>query len=68
MHAAQTFYAPLVNPRTNAQIFPGLEHGGGLLWGEQTLNDGMVDQSKLRPRGVARCSRLLGSELELQDV
>jgi feruloyl esterase len=31
--AVRKFYAPLVNPRTNDQIFPGLERGGEPLWG-----------------------------------
>ena len=41
----ETFYAPLLNPRTNAQIFPGLERGGELIWGAQAANGGMVAQS-----------------------
>ena len=41
----ETFYAPLLHPRTHAPIFPGLERGGELIWGAQAANGGMVAQS-----------------------
>ena len=44
--AVRKFYAPLVNPRTNAQIFPGLERGGELLWGDSAATGAMVAQSR----------------------
>src|SRR4029079_6967964 len=31
--AAAKIYAPIVNPRTKQQIFPGLSAGGELAWG-----------------------------------
>jgi len=39
------FYAPLVNPRTKEAIFPGLERGGELLWGNPAANGSMVTQT-----------------------
>jgi len=45
VRTVQTFYAPLVNPRSHAQIFPGLERGGESIWGDQAANGGMVAQS-----------------------
>lgn len=45
VRTVHAFYAPLVNPRTHTQMFPGLERGGELLWGDQALNGAMVDQS-----------------------
>jgi feruloyl esterase len=45
VRTVQAFYAPLVNPRTKAQIFPGLEHGGELIWGNPEATGSMVAQS-----------------------
>jgi tannase/feruloyl esterase len=45
VRSVETFYAPLLNPRTHAPIFPGLERGGELIWGAQAANGGMVAQS-----------------------
>ena len=39
------FYAPLVNPRTKEEIFPGLERGGELLWGDPAAQGSMVTQT-----------------------
>ena len=33
------FYAPLVNPRTNAPVFPGLERGGEAIWGDMVASN-----------------------------
>ena len=45
VRTVQAFYAPLANPRTQAQIFPGLERGGELIWSDRAANGGMVAQS-----------------------
>jgi len=45
VRTVQAFYAPLVNPRTQAQIFRGLERGGELIWSDRAANGGMVAQS-----------------------
>ena len=45
VRTVQAFYAPLVNPRSKAEIFPGLEHGGELIWGNPEATGSMVAQS-----------------------
>ena len=45
VRTVQAFYAPLVNPRTKAQVFPGLEHGGELIWAILEATGSMVAQS-----------------------